>query len=138
MPTNRRPFIVVRNPDISLLVFCFVSIFCIIAIFSYFLGTGLNYINSFISTGNQITKIAAFATFVVLSIEGFDIMKTRYQEYLDNREIAQRKLKEKMEKEFADLILQTLQQENRPLTIEEIREIITSKLTNHKSKSKRN
>ena len=78
---DKQSFFVVRNPDNAILVFCGFGI-------SIFLGTFIvsklftdnNWVCSFLLAYGQITRISALSLFIVLSIEGVDIMKSRYVE----------------------------------------------------------
>lgn len=78
---DKQSFFVVRNPDNAILVFCGfgISIFLGIFIVSK-LFTDNNWVCSFLLAYGQITRISALSLFIVLSIEGVDIMKSRYVE----------------------------------------------------------
>ena len=78
---DRQSFFVVRNPDNAILVFCGVGIFTFLSIFVVsWLFTDNNWICSFLLAYGQITRISALSIFIVLSIEGVDIMRSRYEE----------------------------------------------------------
>lgn len=78
---DKQSFFVVRNPDNAILVFCGVGISTFLSIFIVSgLFTDNNWICSFLLAYGQITRISALSIFIVLSIEGVDIMRSRHEE----------------------------------------------------------